>query len=412
MSEACAMKRPFRLIGKKGCPGDDRFFGFVAAFFAMATVLVDLVRYIAYVTFPQVTAVVEPLRNLVYIGIMLYVAYLFIRYGVDWFEVIFTLVSIAAWGLSVLICPQILDFGIPAALMYFSRVYVAVILFRQLKHYDDFAKKLTWFLPAAVLYAILAFFQSGDGYMPFSYNLIPAALMYMFLGFRGKNKVLGVIGAVLFVVASFLGARGAMLGGCIGIALYFVILLFRGDKKKARKILLIVLAVCIELIILAGAMIAIFREELAPLAEKSRTLNILINGLLFSDSGRSFHYGNIMAAIKAEPFRPHGLLADRIVIAQEGTPTHMTYPHNLALEILYQWGLPLGIVLLAGILWLFVSGLWSLRHADENRLAVMLTFVPIALVQIMLSSSYLMSWLFAIAVGLLLARKPDVTTAS
>jgi O-antigen ligase len=119
-----------------------------------------------------------------------------------------------------------------------------------------------------------------------------------------------------------------------------------------------------------------------------------------------------MAAIKAEPFRPHGLLADRIVIAQEGTPTHMTYPHNLALEILYQWGLPLGIVLLAGILWLFVSGLWSLRHADENRLAVMLTFVPIALVQIMLSSSYLMSWLFAIAVGLLLAKKPNVTTAS
>jgi len=411
MSETCESKR-FCLIGKRGCPGDDRLFSFMAAFFAVATVLVDLVRYIAYVTVPQVTAVVEPLRNLVYISIMLYVAYLFIRYGVDWFEVIFTLVSLLCWGLSVLITPQILDFGIPAALMYFSRVYVAVILFRQMKHYDDFAKKLTWFLPAAALYAILAFFQSGDGYMPFSYNLIPPALLYMFLGFRGKNKLLGVIGAVLFVVASFLGARGAMLGGCIGIALYFLITLFRGDKKKARKIVLIVLAVCIALVILAGAMISIFREELAPLAAKSRTLNILLNGVLFSDSGRSVLYDSILEVIRQEPWTPHGLLADRIVIAQGGTPSYMNYPHNLALEILYQWGLPLGVILLGAILWLFVSGLWSLRHADENRLAVMLTFVPIALVQIMLSSSYLMSWLFAIAVGLLLAKKPDVTTAS
>lgn len=384
----------------------DKLYYGVTTLFISATMLVDCVRYLGSLFLPALSVVVEPLRNVLYIGCLLYIAYLFIRYGIGRFDALFTVLSAAAWGVSIALAPGILSFAAPAILLFYSRVYAGIILLRHIRNYDRLARALSFMLPVAVVYTGLAFFHSGNAYLTMSYNLLPVATFLMLYGFRMKKVLMALAGTASFLIAGLLGSRGALLGGLAGLTLYVLADAVRNARRLTQARLLGYLAVLTGIVCLF-----VFSEPvitlLSEVFDTSRTLELLLSGNITSDSGRLTLYSRITEAIDSELFRPHGLLADRLVISGSRA-SYTSYPHSIVYEIVYQFGLLLAIPLLGAIAFCLLRKAGHVRRMSSTQLILLCSFVPITFVQLMVSSSYLISWLFGIAMGLVLAsdRRP------
>ena len=397
---------------------NDKLYPLVVALYLLATVLVDLVRDIAPLVYMPLKGFAQPLRNVLFIGCVLYVAYLFFRYGFNWTDTIVFAASVVLWGVSALLSPEITVFWKDALLIFYARVFAGFVLLRHFRGYEKCARILSWFIPLIILYGIVGFFHAGKSYMTLSYNMMPLALFFIFYGLRQKKMLLEISGFLMFFIASLLGSRGALLGSVLGVILYLVILLARGEKKESGK--------CALHMLIGFGVIVAFHLVLVNISLRmpvpgnvgegastgssggfllnSRTTNMIVNGTLASDTNRLNIYKRVLDGLAREPFKPHGLLGDRLVVCIKPPVTYMNYPHNIVLELLYQFGIPLGIVAVAGIAWIFIRKIRDLKKVGSMQLVYLLAFVPVTAVQLMLSSSYLVSWLFGAGMGLLLAK--------
>ena len=262
--------------------------------------------------------------------------------------------------------------------------FLGLYLAQYLKDMDllcSYLDKLTLatIILALVQYIIALQSDLSPQYMVFSYNLLfPTAYFSLrCMSDFGFKRLFGtVVGAGLILVA---GCRGALVCYLSAILLYVI---FSGGVFRTRKV------VSILLLLLTIVVISIFWNEiliaviklLDAMSIDSRTLTMLSNQSFFDDSGRSAIQKTIMDNVG---ILPKGLYYDRI--AANGS-----YAHNLLLELLLEYGILLGGLIIA---WLCYHVVQSVFAVSKNPTAsiVLYSLIASGLMRLMFSGSYLLN---------------------
>ncbi len=252
-----------------------------------------------------------------------------------------------------------------------------LIFVRQLEDYDCFKRVMKVFSYVTVIMSVIVFFfakgSAASQYMTFSYNMLTQLfflLVYKPKKYKFFHYVTLSLGLFAFV---FGGARGAMLSLLItGLVLYFA-----NYKPNVKNVTISVT------ILLAGVILAIFKEEillfvsnmLESFSIDSRTLRYLAAGELLDDSTRTPLYKTSLANIGV---LGKGIMGDRIILN--------SYPHNILLELLVQYGLIVGTVLIFLVVGCIFA---SLLRKEKSEFIFIIMLLPCGFLKLMLTGSYL-----------------------
>lgn len=237
---------------------------------------------------------------------------------------------------------------------------------------------VSWLTFALVLLYIIGFFSGVVSIT--SYNMtFSFACVLPFVAFYSHRKAYDrIVCLILFVLVLAVGARGSAL--CM--ASYVVLDLFQHKRKGRFLVLILVFVFVVSLPFLDKWLISI--------GIKSRSLDMLLYGDITSDSGRSQIRTYFINELLEHPVFGIGLFGDRLL-------EDVAYCHNLILEVILDFGIPLGgLLLIIGFIKMISI---YIRTDTDNRNRIIRYFCALVL-PFMTSGSYLISSEFAIFLGL------------
>lgn len=263
------------------------------------------------------------------------------------------------------------------------------VFMRYINDYDTLFETGRYFSLTVVFcslgsFVLMSLRNTQPEYMSFSYNLLFGTI-FSSIYFFEKKKVLSLIAAIIGVVMIFVfGARGPMVCYLFSLSVYFLM----SKVSTAKKILLIFLIFSAGTVVLMlwQEMLVALRDSVESLGISSRTVEILLEGDVFSDSGR----GEIQRKV-AEGFTlfGRGLFGDRVLGGNR-------YSHNLIIELIAQWGYIFGILIIITLTVLFVKGF---RTRDTNLQLLILALFSASVVKLMLSETYLRNAMFFVLIA-------------
>lgn len=135
----------------------------------------------------------------------------------------------------------------------------------------------------------------------------------------------------------------------------------------------------------------------------SRTIKLILTGNAVNGYGRAEMYIAFKDAIMENPFQYRGILSDRVLAAKMMNQpiSRGTYTHNIIYEILYEYGMPLGTVIL-----LFIFGCVGLclykiiKKKDDDLFILFIAIFPVGFCSLFFSGSYLTTHYFWMLMGL------------
>lgn len=261
------------------------------------------------------------------------------------------------------------------ALFIFSLPAYAFV--RQLTDYTYFKKYMTVFSYLVVILSVITFFfareTSAAGYMTLSYNML--FQLFFLIVTKSNHKVLRFIVVSLGVfVLMFGGSRGAAISLLIGV---FIHVLFNKTNSKRKIISLIYIAFLIFFFLFfAKEIMALISILLKFLNIESRTFDMIVSLEFFNESGRDVIREKIFSNIS---LFGEGLYADRAILGGG-------YSHNIVLEIILQFGIIVGPILIALICFAIFKGL---RRKNSPEWSIIIASLPSGLISLMFSGSYL-----------------------
>ncbi len=283
--------------------------------------------------------------------------------------------------------------------------------------FSDKRKLLTsvvWTSRFNLVYYLVRFFNylqrgywyaySGSGeLLKLDYNLtlgyLIAFVCVLFLGLYLFNRKLPdlICSLTAFVIILLAGSRGPMI--CLGAAfLLFEIYRFTRIRTPSGKLLaLFAVGMVVLIVVIIGLPVISmgFIRLLSSLNIDSRTVEKLLAGEIMNDSGRSNIYEISRNMIRnGGPFG-YGFYGDRYVI---GRTWHYGYPHSIFYEILIEYGVLLGGVLIAIFAFLFLRMLFRCR--DDSWMLLLIVFFCSS-IKLMLSDSFWYYWPFWGLLGVL-----------
>lgn len=233
-------------------------------------------------------------------------------------------------------------------------------------------------------------FNSLD-YQVLSYSIMLPALFYLQKENRKWYETSLLIAMIWLLV--FAGGRGPL----VCMVGFIAIRLMLKSKKN------LILGVCLVII----AMVVVFNFERIVLfiAEQSGELGIqsglntyLKYGNVFSDSGRMDIYIYSFERFLEHPFLGYGILGDRVVLGE----INRSYPHNLFLEFLLQYG----IIITSFLVFIIARGclkVIKLKKEKKNQYILFnMLFYSTGFAILMFSSSYLIHPEFFALLGILM----------
>ena len=226
------------------------------------------------------------------------------------------------------------------------------------------------------IYTMLGGFSVTDYNMSFSYALLlPAAALY-----AQKKPVPMLVAAGLFLMIVLMGSRGA--------AVFLVLYVFLDLVKNNKKILIPTLILS-ALVILLLPVLAIYLDSLGI---ESRTITSLMESDKSGhDSGRIDMYIQMLRVLEENWFTGIGLFGDRLYLD--------VYCHNLFLEVLLNFGMIFGTIILLLFGWSIMSVYHQAEIADKN---VLLLYFMATVCPLLVSHSYLTDYNFGIFIGILI----------
>lgn len=237
---------------------------------------------------------------------------------------------------------------------------------------------VSWFVMVLVLLYIYGFFKGVVFFT--SYNMgFSFACVLPFVAFYSHRKFYDWIACfILFVLVIAIGARGPVF--CI--TLYVIIDLFH---RKSRWRFLLLVGIVGFIVLLPN-----LNDWLVSIGISSRSINMLLNGDITSDSGRLEIRNYFLNELLEHPVLGIGLFGDRLL---DG----VVYCHNIILEMILDFGIPLGSFLLFVVMVRLISLYYRLNADNRNRI---IGYFCALVMPFMTSSSYLIDSNFAIFVGL------------
>lgn len=225
--------------------------------------------------------------------------------------------------------------------------------------------------------------------MGLSYALLIPALFMINAYWNSRKKIYICIFGILMVGILLYGSRGA-----IACMIVFVILNYIKKLYIEKKI-----STALSfggLIIALGSTYKIILGYIIILLEKwsieSRTLNLLVQEGTYL-SKREILYHRIWEEIISSPLSIRGISSDRFLLN--------TYPHNLFLELIYQFGVVLGGICVLGITAMFLYGL--IYNKDKAMGELIMIFGCSSIVTLMLSRTFWTEYNFWVWVMLIIS---------
>ena len=203
--------------------------------------------------------------------------------------------------------------------------------------------------------------------MELGYSLLLSLLIIMYKVYE-KNNVLDIfliISTILLIIMG--GSRGPLIA-ITGFAIF--LLVKKGiTSKKILKTILIIGALLIAMFNISG-ILNVVEDVAQSLHINSRTVRLMDKGL-GDDSGRGIIYGTTQNEIWSDPLEIRGINADYNLLG--------IYTHNIALELLYQFGVIIGVILIIILLYfIMITVVKSLKGNINANLSMifMMSSIP------------------------------------
>lgn len=238
---------------------------------------------------------------------------------------------------------------------------------KDIKIVEDVLYIYSWAIVGMTLFFIMRFLQGRVVFEDYNMGLSYALLLPMVTLYK-KGDFLSYIGAlVCFICILVFGSRGALVAGVIYI-LYDLV------KKNKRNLIYITIASFFVLSIAIS-----FSDYLESLGISSRTLNLIIGGGLSAAEGRDDIYPKALSLIRDNWFTGLGIYGDRVNMDGE-------YCHNIVLEILLDFGIIMGSLL---ILTFFIILINLYRKLDRPHKNILFKYFIVLFFPLFASGSYL-----------------------
>lgn len=276
--------------------------------------------------------------------------------------------------------------------------------------YDDLMKKLQWSSLIIMLFEYLRTFTLSFSTETYSQELgydalVPFIIFWM--SFLREKKLLNLLPIIFsFALMLMSGSRGPLLCAILGVTLSYVLL--QSFNKKL-----------FVWIIIAGILFSIFsiyQYELLSWAldvftgidVSTRTIEKMLYGELGNDDARDTLRKVATESILRHPFIGLGFLNDRIYIYSHYVMNYTatvygSYCHNLFLEVMMQFGLIPGLIILVMFFRKLCTRVKRVSSLGERELVIL--FVTIGLFPLFVSRSWLTFHSFYLLMGIMFARK-------
>lgn len=237
---------------------------------------------------------------------------------------------------------------------------------------------VSWFTMILVLFYIIGFFLGKVSFTKYDMAFSFACVLPFVSLYSHRKQYDWVACTVLFVMVVAIGARGSAM--CM--LLYVVLDLFQ--HKSIWRI------PTLALIIVFFVSLPLLNDWFDSIGISSRSLNMLLDGDITSDSGRLAIRTFFIEKLMEHPFIGIGLFGDRLY-------EDVAYCHNIVLEIVLDFGIILGgAFVIIGIIKLISS---YCKSDSDNRNRIVRYFCALV-IPFMTSGSYLINSNFAIFLGL------------
>lgn len=231
-----------------------------------------------------------------------------------------------------------------------------------------------------------------------SYLLLPCVVILEYKAFHGKRKrelaLYGCAAALGFALLLSTGTRGPIV---IAI-LYFLgscLLPKRFSPAMRLGLALLLLLGGVFVFVNLSSIMSFLMGVLGELGVSVRLARLYSLNTLFVDDGRSSFAGLALDAIWNAPYGV-GVGQDSVILAaaQDSTSIGGNYPHNIVLEIILQFGVVIGPVILGALVYLVWKAYKLGFDAGRSYLCIMLM---LGVVPLLISGTYL-EWNFFWAV--------------
>lgn len=388
-----------------GLKDKEKHFYMIAALFLNITLITDLLRGINTGWFGFQAEIVEIIKVIVYALIFIYVVIVIVTNPIPktfYYGVLIFLVLVC---LSMLATPDILII-IPAfILMFFSRCLPGYYVAYYVKNYEQLFNALRIYIWVGLVYALLMVTGIiGDAYghyMTFGYNLLLPTLIALFNGVVYKKHYL-IIGSFLALCIIGFGGRGALVCLLASILLWFY--LASSSLKVYKKV-----SISMVTMVFIGLVFSNYTNILLYLKQMfldSRTINLLLSNNFWDNSSRLVLYDESLKLIYQTPLAFRGILSDRILFATkvgEIDQAFGIYAHNLFLELFIQYGVALGGILLATLIFLFIKSIILVYKSGDIYLKIIYAIVVGFNVKFLFSGSYASTPIFWVGLGLMVS---------
>lgn len=372
-----------------------KYYYVVLFLFINFPILIDIIRLLSdlyQLSFLNINTI----RNVMYLCPALYVYGLIFTNPIKKKTFKFIVGIVLIFIYSLIINTWILSYLTNDLLIFFLRVCVGLFLFRFATDYHKIIDLQRFILIPTLVFAIL-FMASGytENYMGYSYTLMLPSIFIFIYGYSYKKYLYIFVGCIALFSILIFGARGAFAFGVFSISTY---ILFT-TRLTVKKMILVSTAVILLMLVCLNMKTII--DYLYTIYGSSRTLRMMLNGFAFDAGGRAIRQE---AVLESMSILPQGLFSDRKVISQAvGTAINSDYyPHNIFLEILFQFGFIIGLIVCALIILLLINTFIAvIREKIEYKILYFSCVVPFVL-QSMVSGSYLTNYVSGIALGICL----------
>ena len=193
---------------------------------------------------------------------------------------------------------------------------------------------------------------------------------------RGKLLYITLIILDLLTIIMY-GSRGALLSTVVFMSLYFFCNKSEITNKRLKAFIGFAF-IFVVTFLFANQILNFLINFLKSHGYSSRALVLLSNGTFFSNNGRFMIWNVIFDEIRNHPFYIRGINTDRLL--RTGFYNNSNSAHNIVLEMMYSFGVPIGIAVCIFFTRLIVKTCRKLK-SDEDiiRLIYMCGFFPICL---------------------------------
>lgn len=226
--------------------------------------------------------------------------------------------------------------------------------------------------------------------MSLSYYLLLPTIIYLRLHFETYRVKYLILSALSVLLIFAIGSRGAIM--CLGVYIIFYYLI-NMKKMTLRRLIFHIAALLLTFIFIVfyRDILLFVYNALESQGIQSRSIILFLEGGIYL-SGREEIYAKIMEQIMLNPFFGIGIAGDRVYL-------NGLYSHNIFLEIILEFGLIFGTVIILLLGFLIVKSLFSKNKKAANHVLV---WFSVGFVPLIVSSSYLTYFEFWIFLGVAL----------